>query len=211
MIDNFDIVEPLLKWRSDDDFYFIQVIQRKKDHKDGTRVNGTNNNSRLIKAYYVRSLESLQFYKPEIIELCKVFNARAGINLNRRSFKKTQLKFLKKIVDQLENGMECKGYKAYSSVVGASHNDNEKKWIVDVDEEELSFIPEIRQALTGCQPNLGEDKVIAKIPSKTGVHLITSPFNRKDFPNLLNELTEPYQIQLSLAIQTNNPTNLYIP
>lgn len=77
MTDNFDKIIPLLNWRTSDDFYFLQILQRKKDHKEGIKVNGANNNSRLIKAYYVKSLESLNFYKPKIIELCKLFNARA--------------------------------------------------------------------------------------------------------------------------------------
>ena len=33
MIDNFSKIEPLLNWRSEDDFYFFQILQRKKDHK----------------------------------------------------------------------------------------------------------------------------------------------------------------------------------
>ena len=32
MKDNFDIIKPLLKFRSEDDFYFLQILQRKKDH-----------------------------------------------------------------------------------------------------------------------------------------------------------------------------------
>lgn len=102
MINNFKQVKDLLEFRSEDDFYFLQILQRKKDHKVG-KVNGTNNNSRLIKAYYVKSLEHLEFIEPEIIQLCVIFNARAGINLNRRSFKKMQLQHLKKITDQLLN------------------------------------------------------------------------------------------------------------
>ena len=30
-IDNFDLIEENLKFESNDDFYFLQVIQRKKD------------------------------------------------------------------------------------------------------------------------------------------------------------------------------------
>jgi len=201
MVDNFDIIEPLLNWRSDDDFYFIQVLQRKKDHKDKMRVNGTNNNARLVKAYYVTSMESFQFYKPEIIELCKVFNARAGINLNRRCFKRVQLRFLKKIIDQMENSTENKAYKAYSSVVGASHDDNEKKWIIDIDKEELGMVQEIKDFVNKLQPENVNSKVLTEIPSKTGLHLITSPFNVAEF-------SKHYP---TISIQKNNPTNLFIP
>ena len=54
MIDNFDLIKTMLKFESEDDFYFAQIIQRKKDNPNG--VNGSNNSSRLIKAYYINML-----------------------------------------------------------------------------------------------------------------------------------------------------------
>lgn len=39
-IDNFDLIEENLKFESNDDFYFLQVIQRKKDGN----VTGRGNN-----------------------------------------------------------------------------------------------------------------------------------------------------------------------
>lgn len=204
MVDNFDLITPLLQWRSKDDFYFIQILQRKKDHKGGMKVSGANNNARLIKAYYLQSLEQLEFYKPEIIELCKVFNARAGINLNRRSFRKTHIKFLRKIVDQMENESFDKAYKAYPSVVGANAQDNEKKWIIDVDKDDIvdgwnSAL--MTNFLNTLQPHDGRTKTIAVIPSKTGQHLITRPFNLMDF----------HKKYPNMDVQKDNPTNLYIP
>ena len=210
MTNNFDRIKPLLKWDNADQFYFLQVLQRKKDAAPGMKVNGTNNNSRLIKAYYVKSLEYLEFIEPEVIELCKVFNARAGINLNKRSFEKTALQNLKLVTDNLINKNFDKVYKTYSSAAGKFSHDNNKKWIIDVDKEELPYLGEIKYAVELCEPTVNQ-KVIIEIPSKTGIHLITSPFNRKQFPEILNQQTEKYQLKLSLDIQPNNPTNLYIP
>jgi hypothetical protein len=211
MVNNFEIIRPLLNWRSSDDFYYVQILQRKKDHKDGMKVSGANNNARLIKSYQVKSLDHLTFIEPEIIELCKVFNARAGINLNRRSFEVNHLKLLKKIVQQMENKDFDKAHKAYDSVLGANTQENEKKWIVDVDKDEVTFLNEIKLAVDTSQPYLGISKVWAEIPSKSGVHLITRSFNRAEFPVLLNQILEKYQITMKLDIQPNNPTNLYIP
>lgn len=50
-IDNFDLIEENLKFESNDDFYFLQVIQRKKD---GNVTGRGNNGARLIKAYYTQ-------------------------------------------------------------------------------------------------------------------------------------------------------------
>lgn len=199
MIDNFDNIKPLLEWRTEDDFYFLQILQRKKDHYD-RKVNGSNNNSRLIKAYYVKSLEHFEFIKPEIIELCKVFGARAGINLNRRSFKMMSLQLLKKVTDQIMNGSYNKTYKAYSSVCGVHSNETDKRWIVDFDEKlNQSLIESYKSFINNLQPK--GDKFVALIPSKNGFHLITKPFNveffKRDFPKI--------------EVHKNNPTNLYIP
>jgi hypothetical protein len=209
MVNNFEIIKPLLNWNSEDDFYFLQILQRKKDAPEGLKVNGTNNNSRLIKAYYVKSLEYLDFITPEIIQLCLVFGARAGINLNKRSFEKTALQHLKLVTDNIINGNYDKVYKTYSSAAGKFNHDKNKKWIVDIDKEDLPYLFEIKTAIEICEP-LDGTKIITEIPSKTGVHLITHPFNRKDFPNYLQQAVDKYQITLSLDIQTNNPTNLYI-
>lgn len=200
MIDNFNLITPLLNFKSDDDFYFIQVLQRKKDHKKG-KVNGTNNNSRLIKAYYVSNLEYLEFIKPEIIELCKLFNARAGINLNKRSFKRTHMELLKKVIAQMENGSYSKGPKAYSSVAGAMSPKEDKMWILDIDEPiNVDFkFAKLKLYLQKCQP-IG-DKIIIVIPSKNGFHLITKPFN----------LANMHLHYPNIEIHKNNPTNLYIP
>lgn len=196
MIDNFEQIKGLLEWRSEDDFYFLQILQRKKDHKDGAKVNGTNNNSRLVKAYYVKDLEHLEFIEPEVKELCKLFNARAGINLNRRSFKKMQLQHLRKITEQLLNKDHNKAHRAYNTVCGSYNDDSDKKWILDIDE--LDFDPtklllEVQQA----QP-VGS-KHIATIPSRAGFHIIVKPFN-------------VMQVNLGECdLHKNNPTNLYIP
>lgn len=198
MINNFEQIKNLLEFRSEDDFYFLQILQRKKDHKIG-KVNGTNNNSRLVKAYYVKSVEHFEFIEPEIIQLCEVFNARAGFNLNRRSFKKMQLQHLKKVTDQLLNGTHDKVHKAYNTVVGAFNTDNDKKWILDIDEPTNINFEDVLSHIDDLQP-LGS-KFIDKIPSKNGYHLIVKPFNLMHFKFVFPEI----------EIHKNNPTNLYIP
>lgn len=203
-VNNFEQIRNLLEWRSDDDFYFLQILQRKKDFKEGQKINGTNNNSRLVKAYYIKSKEHFDFVEKEVIQLCEVFNARAGINLNRRSFHKTALHHLKKVTVQLINQDYSKAYKAYSSVAGTYNNETDKRWIIDLDgedEDSFDFIHNVDDTLIHLMPNAGESKIIARIPSKNGSHLITSPFNRAGF-----SIEYP-----NLDVHVNNPTNIFIP
>ena len=201
MTNNIDKIRDLLEFRSDDDFYFLQILQRKKDNKTtNVKVNGSNNNARSIKVYYVKSLEHFDFIVPEIIELCKVFGARAGINLNRRSFKKSALQHIKKAVDQVLNNDFKKAHKAYSTVVGAFNNETDKRWIIDIDEEyNADYAVELMSTINDLRP-VG-DKIIANIPSKSGYHLITRPFQLDEFKRLYPDLD----------VHKNNPTNIFIP
>lgn len=216
MVNNFEQIREMLEFRSEDDFYFLQVLQRKKDHMD-RKVNGTNNNSRLVKYYCVSSHEYFDFIKPEVIELCNVFGARAGINLNRRSYKKIVIPFQKLILTNIENGYENKMYKLYSSICGKQHHDSEKKWIIDIDEEEMPYLKYIYKALNDRRVLPEGDKLIAEIPSKTGLHIITKPFNLKQFKDELDlilhleSISKRFNIMKGNFIQKNNPTNLYIP
>lgn len=201
MIDNFELIKPLLKFDSEEEFYFLQVIQRKKDFEEGQQRFGRNNNNRLIKAYYVYSLEQLDRYKGEIVQLCTLFNARAGINLNRRNQKDVALKVLEILAIALRkdefNGIS----KIYNSACG-KESSTDKLWIVDIDKaddfENLGY--EMVHILeTDIRPE--GSKIVAKIPSKEGLHLITSRFDRAAFGRLYP----------TIEIHTNNPTNLFIP
>lgn len=210
LVDNFEQIRELLKFRSDDDFYFLQILQRKKDHKDGkTKVNGTNNNARLIKAYYVNNLEYFDFIKPEVVQLCEIFNARAGINLNRRSYEKMALQHLRKVTEQIINKNYNKAHKAYPSVVGSYNHDNDKRWIIDIDDDKYTIedVKELIAKLDDVQP-IG-DKFIAALPSKNGWHGIVKPFNVMEARGEL--VAHGLYDHQEDCIAKNNPTNLYIP
>ena len=196
MIDNFNQITDLLSFESEDEFYFVQILQRKKDNPGG--VKGCNNSSRLIKAYYISSREKLMDLKEEMIFFANHFNARVGINLNKRSYEKTAFNLLKKVAEQMHN----KNYKAtraaYNTVCGV-HNSGDKVWLLDVDTKDEVSVNKVIIAVSHSQP-LG-DKVLAKIPSKAGFHLITKGFDTRDFSIWCGDV----------EIHKNNPTNLYIP
>jgi len=214
MVNNLESIKPLLDFSNPNMFYFVQMIQRKKDASigRGIKVQGTNNNSRTIKSYFISNMEYLHKVFPEMVKLCDLFNARASINLNRRDYRKTALRHLKLTTDNILNNNQDKLYKSYDSTVGKNHDEpkNNSKWVVDIDKEEITFLPNITNCINLCEPFTGP-KILTKVPSKTGLHLITKPFNRKQFKELLDQEMDKYTLKLSIDIQTNNPTNLYIP
>ena len=210
MVNNFKQISDLLKFDTEDDFYYCQILKRKKEHAELGR------NSVVVKTYYIKNIEDYSRYAPEIMMLCEHHNARAYINLNKRSFEKIAFHTLKKVSDILLNRDYSSMRNAYNSVCGSYSNENEKKWIIDIDfpkpyvlatslidiMKPLQILEEIKMILEKCMP-LGVSKIITVIPSKNGVHLITKPFNIHDF--------KIFGPDIIVDIHKDNPTNLYIP
>lgn len=199
MTNNFDLIKDLLKFDSDDDFYHIQILRRRKENPN------MSSNSKVVRDYYVSSLEYLESKKEEIVKLCNVFNARATIRLNKRSYRKCAWNTLKILSDTMFSNNFRGVRRVYSKAVGRSPSDPNKTWILDLDEEHLTHKDLIYQALNHENLKPDYDKIIKEIPSKSGVHLICKPFNVKDFKTICNSLKIP-----NIEIHKDNPTNLFI-
>lgn len=204
MVNNLEKILPLLKFESEDDFYYLQILQRKKDNPH------IGANSKVIKNYYITSEKYLLDRFDEIKTLCDVFNARASLRLNKRSFEKVGFKAMTNMANTMMN-KDFKFLKAsYDRACGLGHNDKNKTWIVDVDKEEVIWLEQIISAIQPCEP-LG-DKIVVQLDSKTGLHLITRPFNTEQFKiNLAKELQAYQMSPISIEIHKDNPTAIYIP
>lgn len=194
MIDNIELIKPFLKFESVDDFYYLQILQRKKENSE------LGSKSRVIKNYYIKSVKELEDKYEEIKKLCIFFNARASIRLNKRSFEKIAFQSLTNISNVLSNREYRFVNKCYDKACGTEHNDKNKKWILDIDKDSTITIIDIKKALANIQP-LDSKKLIALIPSRTGYHVITSPFNVMEFNKFIS----------GIDIHKDNPTNLFIP
>ena len=194
MVDNLHLILPFLKFESKDDFYYLQILQRKKENSQ------LGSNSRVIKNYYINSEEYLIKHYDEIKQLCEVFNARASIRLNKRSYEKVGYKALVNIANTISN-REFEFLKAsYDRACGLGHNDSEKKWILDIDGMmTYNEIFKMEEIIERAKPS--DKKIIVYLPSKSGLHLITKPFDLREFTTLYPEI----------EIHKDNPTNLYIP
>lgn len=194
MIDNIEKVLPFLHFDSADDFYFLQILQRKKENPQ------LGSNSRVIKSYYIKSHKYLLDRYEEIKKLCEVFNARAMMRLNKRSFEKVGFKALENSAHVMMNREYDFLMKSYDRACGLGHNDPIKKWIIDIDcLPGETVLPAIIEYINNIDP--AGIKVIETIPSKNGFHLITTAFNTMVFKEKF-----PY-----IEIHKDNPTNLFIP
>lgn len=199
--DNFDQISRLLKFDTKDDFYFMQIIQRKKDGCD-TRDSG-NNGYRTIKSYYIRSVDDLMRRKDKIVELCKSNNARAYINLNRRNARQVALAAAKAYIDLVNEDRCDQGFKIYDHVCGVTRNSKAPRyWIVDVDTKDPVELHEAIVSVDSCRSGNprclfgGYDNVRAVIPTPNGNHLIATGFDARELNGKFD-------------IKKDNPTILY--
>lgn len=206
MVDNFEKIANFLGFKSDDDFYFLQILQRKKDGQIG-KVKPLIKQAKVVKIYSIRSVEHLFEKKEEVIELCNVFGARAQLNVNKRSYKKCAYETLKEISDCLYHENYRAASHAFNSSCGkySAENRENKKWIVDIDKSDVigsmdSYVQSLLSIINEeCKPD--GNKFIEQVSSKNSVHLITSPFDVQTFK----------KYHESVDIHKDSFTNLYIP
>jgi hypothetical protein len=204
MQDNFDQISSLLDFSEPNTFYFIQLLKRRKENpemKTGVQV---------IDNFYIYNSSDLQKMKDRIIERCVKHNARAYINLNRLDLEKIAMYTAKTIIDYII----AKDFKSvkniYATVCGSHHSDKSKKWLIDIDAEFLERKDEIYQIVEKLHEEVTKSnyKILAEIPTKSGVHIITNPFNIEKFRKILLERATSQT--LSIDVQKNSTTVLYI-
>ncbi len=217
-VNNFDLIRTLLKFEDKDDFYFLQIIQRKKD---GNIVPSANNGYRTIKTYYIRSLEDFDRRKEAIIQLCEQNNARAYINLNVRSAKEVALEAAKAYIDLVREDRCHQGHRVYDHACGVTPKIGvKKKWIVDVDDLKKEQVDIICEKICKCRSgrhynaiNDVYDNIITHIPTAHGVHIITHGFDVGRFREILEQTTSinltKEQIKEIVTVKKDNPTLLY--
>lgn len=200
MINNIDLIKPLLNFENKGDFYMLYVFKRKKDQPEGERDN--HQSVRTIKTYCIESIDHLDRRYDEIIQLCEMFNARAYIHVQKQNHFDVSLNMMAALAQKIQNGNHNqKGL--FDSVVGQIKT-NEKRWIIDLDD-----VADVSPLLMAhieyqCKPISTFDsdpKIEAIIPTRSGFHLITKKFDvmkfKEQYPNI--------------DIQKRNPTLLYYP
>jgi hypothetical protein len=195
MIDNIDLIKPLLNFSEPGDFYMLYVFKRKKDQPEGERDN--HQSVRTIKTYCIDSIDHLDRRYNEIKQLCEMFKARAYIHVQKQNHKDVSLNMLSLLAERIRDGVSNqKGL--FDSVVGQIKT-QEKRWIVDIDVTDFHAVTELSQFINYLRPE--GKKVEAVIPTKNGWHLITGRFDVKTFSEKFPDVD----------IQKKNPTLLFLP
>ena len=203
MIDNINIIKPLLNFEEKGDFYMLYVFKRKKDQPEGEKDN--HQSVRTIKTYCIESVDHLERRYDEVMQLCEMFKARAYIHVQKQNHRDVSLDMLVSLAERIKNGVQNqKGL--FDSVVGQIKT-QEKRWIIDIDNvsvDGFNHSPsqiEMREYINELQKEAGKEQGMTFIKTKSGFHIITQPFHVMKFKERYPEVD----------IQKKNPTLLYYP
>jgi uncharacterized protein YsxB (DUF464 family) len=195
MINNLELVKPLLNFENEGDFYMLYIFKRKKDQPEGERDN--HQSVRTIRSYCIKSIEQLEKKYDEIIMMCEMFKARAYIHVQKQNHKDVSLNMMVALAQRIQDGNH-EQQNLFDSVVGQLKT-LEKRWIVDIDTTDYHAVTEISQFINYLRPE--GPKVEMVIPTKNGYHLITKRFDVMEFKKQYPDID----------IQKKNPTLLYLP
>ena len=190
-----------------DAFYTIEIICRTKDNARSVAGNHK------FKTYYIRTMEDLDEYENEIKLLCDTLNMRAYISINHKSMKHVTLNAMAEYADRIAHDDFNKPYSIFDSCTAKYVERADQLWIVDVDKEDADhyslgtpitvdeLVEDYIKIIESCEP---KKKIVTVIPTKSGKHIITHPFNIKQF-----EARAPHCKSMDAFVKKNNSTLLY--
>jgi hypothetical protein len=202
MINNLELIKPLLNFEQEGDFYMLYVFKRKKDQLERERDN--HQSVRTIKSYCINSIEYLEKRYDEIKLLCETFKARAYIHVTKQNHKDVAMNMITEIVSRIQSG-QINQQHVFDSVVGQIKT-QEKRWIIDIDTQSIHIKNMMVNIIDSVRPTDDGSKIDAIIPTKNGIHLITKRFDVMEFTNWLTKRGEVVP-----DVQKKNPTLLYYP
>ena len=203
-VDNFELLNSLLDYTKPNSFYEVQILRRRKENPEMKTGEYT------INIYYLYNINDLLRYKERIIEDCIDNNARAYINLNRLDSEMIGFETQKLIIDLMMQRQYHAIRRAYAKTCGNTKT-RKNVWLFDIDlidkngiyvPEQLELANSITEAIkiihkTEKKKNY---RILGNIPTKNGYHIVTNPFNKEKF----------LQILPNVVFYENSPTLLYI-
>lgn len=174
-VNNFEQIKSLLDFDGKS-IYLVWLVLRNKD--GNTEAKG-NNRNRTIKSYYFQDMEHFEERENEIIEICKIFNCRAYICLNKKPLENVLFELQDNLTDRLRQMMHgqiigINGMLDHSVMKASTKGD--KLWIVDIDTLDENIINLIEKDINNARSTYSQN-VITRIPTAHGVHIVTHPFN----------------------------------
>lgn len=217
MTDNFKLIKEFIKsqWAEygrqfnsfTDAFYTIEILGRSKDN---ARIIAGNHK---FKTYYIRTMEDLDEYENEIKLLCDTLNMRAYISINHKSMRQVTLNTMAEYANRIAHDDFNKSQSVFDSCAAKFTDRSTQLWIVDVDKEDADhyslgmpitvdeLVEDYIKIIESCEP---KKKIVTVIPTKSGKHIITHPFNIIQFGS-----RAPRSKSIDAFVKKNHLTLLY--
>lgn len=214
MTNNFEILRQFIANRcndfdnDEDKYYVIELIKRNKDH-----VSMRGNNTH-FKNYYINKLSDIDKYKEEIITLCDTLGMRAYMSINYKSYERVMCNTMAEYARRVASHEFAKPYTIYKSCSRKYFNTHDKLWFIDVDEEDadeknmsvFQLATQYKRIISDfCKPYNTQFDLI---PTRTGLHLITKPFDVSAFNVALKSIGMPEHNEHTNPIIKKNHTTL---
>ena len=185
-----------------DKYYVIELMRRGKDNPDMPAANYHFRN------YYIYSWKDLNRYEEEIKNICNLLNLRAYCSVNYKLMSQVALDTLAESARRIAAHDYKKFYNIFESCSGKFVDSKNNLWVIDIDNvnidkhEDACKIAEISRLINNMESGYSEN-VVYYMPTKSGVHIITHPFNLQHFNEEYDNETLP------LDIKKNHLTLLY--
>lgn len=115
MINNLELIKPLLNFEKEGDFYMLYIFKRKKDFPEMEQKN--HQNVRTIKTYCIDSVDYLEKRWDEIVALSELFKARVYIHVQKQNHNDVSLTMLSELALRIQNNVSNQK-NLFDSVVG---------------------------------------------------------------------------------------------
>ena len=194
MTNNFDLIEkymlsegiPKEAKNMGDLFFEIMLVRRGKDHPNLPAANYT------FKSYYIDSIEKYNKMKDEIIKCCEMFGLRAYVSVNVKSKEEYSKMCAFKFTQNILNNEYKKPWRVGDHVFGKLTAKNASTWIIDVDDVDMNnmddstYLTALINLINSCDSRYNI-VVIGEVPTRSGVHLLTRPFNMEQYKMMYNQ------------------------
>lgn len=193
-IDNFEIWKKFLTFETPYDRYIVHVLRRPKDVKAIGNAFGSNECQRLLRTYYIDSLEYFEKKIPAIKELCISNQARAYIIPQVRNNEDCLLNLAAKVIDTIQmKNYSAKPEHILRAAYCEFHKSRRKIWILDLDNDEMHGweTEKVLELIKSQLKKIGKPEDDAfLVPTKSGTHIVTTPFNLQEAVKLCPMLYE---------------------
>lgn len=175
-----------------DAYYVIELVRRGKDCPDLPAANYH------FKNYYIDTLTKYDKVQDEIRLLCRTLRLRAYVSVCRKSFRRVTMNTIAEMARRASLEDFRRPYAIFESCSGKDVGTDDKHWVVDIDDCMFNTHPSVQKRariiriVNECEPK--GDKIEMMLPTRTGTHLITRPFNLKQFHCLCKEELEEEEI-----------------